>query len=95
MEDLHVVQQHARHHFALPSELRPADRVLLRIARLLIDGHCVANPFLTSLTMELSGEDSPVLRAILLGNGAANRALLPNFTLPFDDRELPLGAVHI
>ncbi|MEY2227920.1 hypothetical protein [Streptomyces sp. BF23-19] len=95
VEDLHVVQQHARHYFAVPSELRPADRVLLRIARLLIDGHCVANPFLASLTMELNGEDSPVLRALLLGNGAANRALLPDFAIPFGDRDLPLGTVHI
>ncbi|MFJ3518920.1 hypothetical protein [Streptomyces sp. NPDC090131] len=95
VEDLHIVQQHTRHHFAVPSELRPADWMLLRIARLLIEGHCVANPFLTSLTMELNGEDSPVLRSILLGNGAANRALLTNFMLPFDNRELPLGAVHV
>lgn len=52
MEDLHVVQKHTRHFFAVPSELGPAERVLLRIARLLIDGHCAANPFLASLTME-------------------------------------------
>ncbi|AZM87595.1 hypothetical protein [Streptomyces sp. W1SF4] len=64
VEDLHVVQQHARHHFSVPSELRPADRVLLRIARLLIEGHCVANPFLASLSIELNGQDSPVLRAL-------------------------------
>ncbi|GAA3385117.1 hypothetical protein GCM10017750_62430 [Streptomyces racemochromogenes] len=92
---MHVVQQHARHHFSVPSELRPADRVLLRIARLLIEGHCVANPFLASLSIELNGQDSPVLRALLTGGGAANRALLPTFTFPFADRELPLGPVHI
>ncbi|RKT02968.1 hypothetical protein BX286_0888 [Streptomyces sp. 3211.6] len=95
VEDLHVVQQHACHYFSVPSELRPADRVLLRIARLLIEGHCVANPFLASLTIELNGQDSPALRALLMGEGAANRALLPTFNLPLADRELPLGPVHI
>ncbi|MEU2113895.1 hypothetical protein [Streptomyces sp. NPDC019507] len=41
LDDLEVVQRHCEQYFPVPAELAPAERIALRMARLLVDGHCV------------------------------------------------------
>ncbi|MFE5036922.1 hypothetical protein [Streptomyces sp. NPDC056683] len=42
-----------------------SERIALRVARPLIDGHCVISPFALSVHCTLDGQDSPTLRAVL------------------------------
>lgn len=63
--DLDVVQRHTACFFDVPDTLQPGDRVRMRVARLLIEGHIVASPRAPTFTLELVGIDSPELRASL------------------------------
>jgi hypothetical protein len=63
--DLDVVQRHANRFFDMPREMRPGDRVRIRVARLLCEGYIAASPPVRRRTMTMSGDDSPELRAQL------------------------------
>ena len=40
-EDLDLVQRHSRTYFPIPTTISTTDRIDIRIARLLFEGHCV------------------------------------------------------
>lgn len=93
LEDLEVVQRHCEQYFPIPAELAPVDRITLRAARLLIDGHCVISPFMPSARFILNGQDSPVLRALLSGEPRAVRVECEEFAITLAGRRLDLGPV--
>ncbi|MBM4468093.1 hypothetical protein GS502_00940 [Rhodococcus hoagii] len=91
--DLQVVQTHCRTTFVMPDEVEPLDRINLRVARLLIEGHVVASPEAPTGFVTLTGTDTPELRA-LLSRSAEIRLTQRNFTLVFCGKHLVLGDVY-
>lgn len=91
--DLDVVQRHCSTYFRLPETLEPTDRLLLRAARLLIEGHCVAFPGARILTVTLAGSDSDGLRQLLSGKPGVIRIENSHYPINIGDRELDLGRV--
>ncbi|MFE3632070.1 hypothetical protein [Streptomyces goshikiensis] len=94
VEDLDVVQKHCRFRFPVPADVRIDERAFLRIGRLLVDGLCVASPFMTTFSMELSGQDSPFLRDLVASDGVSHRATV-DYAVQFAGRELPIGPVVV
>ncbi|WP_435596579.1 hypothetical protein [Streptomyces albogriseolus] len=94
IEDLEAVQRHCEQYFPIPDELTPADRIALRMARLLIQGHCMASPFLTRARFTLNGQDSPTLRSLLSGEPHAVRGSIAGFALTLAGRHPELGPVY-
>ncbi|MFF5232707.1 hypothetical protein [Dactylosporangium sp. NPDC000521] len=64
-EDLDVVQRHCHTYFPVPDDISVDDRIDLRIARLLIEGHCVALRSSNAFTMTLNGLLDDTLRDLL------------------------------
>ncbi|MGW0504057.1 hypothetical protein [Micromonospora sp. NPDC003241] len=64
-DDLDVVQRHCRAYFPIPDKISAADRIDLRIARLLIEGHCVVMRTMDSYTTTLNGTVDDTLRCLL------------------------------
>ncbi|MFG1993778.1 hypothetical protein ACGFJ7_27760 [Actinoplanes sp. NPDC048988] len=64
-EDLDVVQRHCRTFFPIPANISAADRIDIRTARLLIEGHCVVYRGMRAFTMTLNGRYDPSLKEIL------------------------------
>lgn len=95
LEDLEVVQRHCEQYFPVPDELPYEERVALRIARLLVDGHCVVSPFLPQARITLNGHDSPAVRALLSGEPHAVQLPCDAYTVQFAGRRLELGAVVV
>ncbi|MGW4937324.1 hypothetical protein ACWEQH_30705 [Streptomyces sp. NPDC004166] len=94
IEDLEVVQRHCEQYFPVPGELVPTDRVALRMARLLIQGHCAISPFLPRARFTLNGQDSPILRALLSGEPHAIQGGSPTCAITVAGRHLDLGPVR-
>ncbi|WP_157901044.1 hypothetical protein [Streptomyces davaonensis] len=93
IEDLEVVQRHCEQYFPVPDELAPDERIVLRIARLLVEGHCVVSPFLPRARVTLSGQDSPAVRALLSGAPHALQLRCDEFAVLLAGRRLDLGPV--
>lgn len=91
--DLDVVQRHCNTYFPIPETLEPYDRVLLRVARLLIEGNCVAYPGVRTLTVTLAGADSEALRKLLSGEPGVIRTEDSRYQISIDGHELNLGRV--
>ncbi|MCV7384401.1 hypothetical protein [Mycolicibacter longobardus] len=90
--DLDVVQRHTGHFFDMPDELRPGDRVRMRVARLLIEGYVVASPRARVLTLGMTGTDTPAIRARLLEPQPLVWPVGPH-TVEVAGRELVIGDV--
>ena len=54
-DDLDAVQRHCGAHFNMPEAVTPAERVDLRVARILIEGGIVASPKAPRFTFPLTG----------------------------------------
>ncbi|MFI1415677.1 hypothetical protein ACH4Y0_38035 [Streptomyces sp. NPDC020707] len=93
LEDLDVVQRHCEQYFPVPDELPYQERIAPRIARLLVDGHCVVSPFLPQARITLNGHDSPAVRALLSGEPHAVQLPCEAYTVQVAGRRLELGAV--
>ena len=91
--DLDVVQRHTNHFFDMPDELRPGDRVKLRVARILIDGHIVASPRARVFTLGMTGVDTPEVRARLLEPQSIVWPAGP-YSVEIAGRELTIGDVY-
>ncbi|QYL30064.1 hypothetical protein TM48_04626 [Mycobacterium shottsii] len=65
--DLDVVQRHTNQFFNIPEFMHPGDRVKLRVARILAEGHIVASPRAPRFTLQMTGHDTPEVRAMLTG----------------------------
>lgn len=95
LEDLEVVQRHCEQYFPVPDELTPDERVAMRIARLLVDGHCVVSPFMSRVGITLNGQDSPAVRALLGGEPQAAWLPCEAFAVQVSGRRLELGPVVV
>ncbi|WP_261879681.1 hypothetical protein [Mycobacterium marinum] len=91
--DLDVVQRHANHFFDIPDEMRPGDRVKLRVARLLIEGHIVASPRAPVFTLGMTGADTPEVRASLVEPQSIVWPAGP-YAVEIAGRELVVGDVY-
>lgn len=91
--DLEHVQRHCERFFPVPAEISARERVLLRLARRLVDGQCVVNPFARTLRLALNGTGADNLRR-LLGGGLmhANR---PECPITIAGHTLDLGPTRI
>lgn len=92
--DLDVVQQHTGFFFDVPDTLDPVDRVRIRIARLLLEGHIVASPRVPKFTLGLTGVDSPQLRKNLTEPCHICWPAGP-YEVPLGGRRLPIGDVYV
>lgn len=91
--DLDVVQRHTNRFFDVPDEIRPGDRVKLRVARLLVEGHVVASPRAPIFTLRMTGLDTPQVRAAFEG---PQSIVWPagQYTVEIAGRQLPIGDVY-
>ncbi|WP_157224340.1 hypothetical protein [Nocardia paucivorans] len=93
--DLDIVQQHCEQYFAFPDSVSPHERVALRVARIVIEGGIVATPQVDSVTLPLSGEDSPELRATLATAEVPVLVGYETYAVSIAGRELPIGPVWV
>ncbi|KQH80023.1 hypothetical protein AO501_33920 [Mycobacterium gordonae] len=92
--DLAVVQNHCNQFFAIPEYIQPGERVSMRIARLLVEGHLVASPNARTFTMDITTDDSEDLRRELrTPRPIAWRAETP-YSLTSGGRTLTIGPVY-
>ncbi|MDH2412367.1 hypothetical protein ACG5V6_24225 [Streptomyces chitinivorans] len=94
-QDMEVLQRHCEQYFPLPEEISAAERVTVRAARLVIEGHCVALPFARTLTITLSGEDGPDLRSLLGGEPRSIRVVTGEYPVTVAGRGLDIGPVIV
>jgi hypothetical protein len=93
-DDLAIVQRHCKQHFGIPQFIQPGERVAMRVARLLVDGHIVASPKAQLYAVEFTGEDSPELRTKLQQpRPIAWKSPIP-YTVTAGDRTLTIGEVY-
>lgn len=95
LSDLEVLQRHCEAYFPVPLDYTPAERIQARIARLLVDGRCVAYPFARTLTITLNGQDHPTLHALLDGRPQCLRVSPPGFEITIGGHTLDVGPVHL
>lgn len=95
LSDLEVLQRHCEAYFPAPLDYTAAERVQVRIARLLVDSRCVAYPFARTLTITLNGQDHPTLHTLLDGNPQCLRVSPPGFEVTIGGRTLAIGPVHL
>lgn len=94
-EDLSIVQRHCRRRFALPETVSALERVRVRCARLLIEGHCVTDPDPRIATLTLNGRQSPELDAFLDGEPKAVYMISPTWKLRLGHRVLDIGPISL
>jgi hypothetical protein len=93
--DLDVVQRHSRTFFSVPAELSVDDRIAIRFARLLIEGHCVVHPSARCFTATLNGLNGSELRKMLSVEAPVPIRVDSDVTLEVAGQKLPLGQVSI
>jgi hypothetical protein len=89
-EDLDIVQRHCRVRFPIPTALSATQRIDLRVARLLIEGHCVVYRGARTFTATLNGTFDPPLKALISSDSTAIR-IDQDIELKIDNKRLPLG----
>ncbi|MDN3460882.1 hypothetical protein [Rhodococcus sp. APC 3903] len=92
--DLKVVQEFCHVKFAIPDELTAEERIDLRVARILIDGHVVTSPNARTGTITLTGRDSPNLREVLTSGGQVSFTA-KELKFSVGSKELVLGNVLV
>jgi hypothetical protein len=65
VEDLDIVQRYCRSYFPVPESLTAGDRIDIRLARLLIEGHCVVYRGARTFTATLNGKYDASLKEML------------------------------
>jgi hypothetical protein len=92
-EDLQALQEFCEQEFPLPEEISARERIMLRVGRLLLDGHCVISPLHVSLPMTLTGQDDDTVRAVLSGEPGTIAVTNAPFQITIAGRSLDLGRV--
>ncbi|MBL7256003.1 hypothetical protein [Paractinoplanes lichenicola] len=64
-DDLDIVQRHARTFFPIPERISITERIDIRLARLLVEGHCVQYRGAREFTATMNGRYDPTLKALL------------------------------
>lgn len=64
-DDLRVIEAGANTRFRWPARVEARERVEIRNVRLMLDGHCVADPTANSITVELTGDRGETLDQLL------------------------------
>ncbi|MET9459968.1 hypothetical protein ABZY05_33600 [Streptomyces canus] len=95
LSDLDVVQRHCETFFPAPLDCTGLERIDLRIARLLIEGRCVAYRPARTITVTLNGQDDPALRAVLGQQPQCLRISPPGFEITLGGRSMDIGPVHL
>ncbi|MGW7308604.1 hypothetical protein ACWGI1_23880 [Streptomyces sp. NPDC054835] len=95
LEDLEVVQRHCEQDFPIPADMSMTDRIALRMARLLIEGRCVASPFSRELTITLTWIDDANTRELLSGRPQSLRVTSSEYGVTIAGHLLDLGSVCI
>ncbi|MFD5470953.1 hypothetical protein [Streptomyces sp. NPDC127105] len=95
LSDLEVVQRHCESYFPAPLAYSGAERIDLRIARLLIEGRCVADRLARTVTITLNGLDSPVLRTVLGPQPQCLRFGGIGFEVTIGSHTLDIGSVYL
>lgn len=67
----------------------------VRIGWLVVEGRCVAYPFVRILAFTLNGQDHPALRAVLGDHSQCVRVSPPGFEVTVGGRTLAIGPVHL
>jgi hypothetical protein len=94
LSDLDALQRHCENYFPAPFTLTGTERIMIRVARLLTEGHCVVHPFLSTLTATLNGTRDPAIETVLGGQPQCLRVTPPNFEVTIGDHILNIGTVH-
>lgn len=92
-EDLQAVQEFCEQELPLPDEICGRERIMLRVARLVLDGRCVISPFHRSRRIALTGRDDEIVRAVLSGKPQAFALIDAPFSVAIAGRRLDLGPV--
>ncbi|MGW5330896.1 hypothetical protein [Streptomyces sp. NPDC004014] len=95
LSDWDVLQRHCESYFPTPLTYTATERIEIRIARLVVEGRCVAYPFLRTLTFTLNGQDDPALRAVLGDHPQCLRISPPGFEVAVGGHTLDIGPVHL
>lgn len=95
LEDLEVVQRHCEQDFPIPADMSMTDRIALRMARLLVEGRCVASPFSRELTITLVWIDDANTRELLSGRPQSLRVTSSEYGITIAGHLLNLGSVCI
>lgn len=90
VEDLNVLQNRLRARFLVPEGVTNRERVMIRVARLLVEGKGTWMPPDTSLTFSLSGEAPEEIRELLKSGGAVT-SLNPNLRVKILGTQFALG----
>ncbi|WP_406165088.1 hypothetical protein OIE52_50485 [Streptomyces canus] len=93
LADLDAVQRHCEAYFPAPLTYTAQERIDVRVARLLIEGRCVAYPYARTLTLTLNGQDDPTVRRLLSDGPQGLRISPPGFEITIGGRSLDIGAV--
>jgi hypothetical protein len=95
LSDLDVVQHHCESYFPAPLTYSGEERIDLRIARLLIEGRCVADRSARTVTITLNGLDSPTLQTALGPQAQCLRFGPSGFEVIVGNHTLDIGPVHL
>lgn len=90
VEDLGVLERKLNAKFRVPAEMSHRQRVMVRVARLLVDGNATWMPPETSLTGKLSGEADDGMK-MLLSEGCAVTMPIPAFVIEIQGSKFNLG----
>ncbi|MEV4513802.1 hypothetical protein AB0K00_33195 [Dactylosporangium sp. NPDC049525] len=91
-DDLSVVQRHCQTYFHIPDEISVDDRIDLRIARLLIEGHCVARRPTEAWSVTLNGTINDTLRDMLSRETSTMR-LTADISMEIFGLHLEMGSI--
>ncbi|WP_318212024.1 hypothetical protein [Streptomyces sp. SJL17-1] len=95
LEDLEVVQRYCDQDFPIPADMPMTDRIALRMARLLVEGRCVASPFSRELTITLTWLDDVNTRELLSGRQQSLRVTSSEYGITIAGHLLSLGSVCV
>ncbi|MFD5326503.1 hypothetical protein [Streptomyces sp. NPDC127092] len=95
LEDLDVVQRYCEQDFPIPADMSMTDRIALRMARLLVEGRCVASPFSRELTITLTWIDDANTRELLSGRPQSPRITSSEYGITIAGHLLNLGSFCI
>lgn len=92
-QDLVVVQDKTLGYFGYPETIRGADRIHVRVLRLLLEGRCVVLPFVHEASSTLSGEVDAGLKVLLGGDPKSLCIRRSDYVIEIFGHEIALGEV--